>query len=50
MKMTEHEKGPGLWKFNNSLLQDEKYVRMDMTSKLEEWHREFNFMENKNVL
>jgi hypothetical protein len=28
LKLLEHKRGPGYWKFNNSLLKDEKYVQL----------------------
>ena len=42
------KKGPGLWKFNSSLLQNDDYVQM-MTVKFTYWDKEYSNMQNKNL-
>ena len=47
--LPEVERGKGHWKFNNSLLKDDKYVK-DMTENLNEWLGQYHKMKDKRVI
>ena len=47
--LPETQRGKGHWKFNSSLLEDEKYIQM-MSSKLQEWLLDYENVEDKGLL
>ena len=42
------QRGPGFWKINNSVLNDDKFVR-DLSSKIPEFKRKYNYLEDRGL-